>query len=97
MNDKKGIFLAFYDNIEQTCITFKLLEPLDTLAKRAARSAASCINLCNPFFSFFLSERGAVSIGPFGPFGLKRLKPKLRTFGCTYILYTLKKIFQCPF
>ena len=41
MNDEKGIFLELYDNIEQTYITFKLLEPLDTLAKRAARSAAS--------------------------------------------------------
>ena len=43
MNDEKGIFLELYDNIEQTYITFKLLEPLDTLAKRAARSAASYI------------------------------------------------------
>ena len=45
MNDEKGIFLELYDNIEQTYITFKLLEPLDTLAKRAARSAASGFNL----------------------------------------------------
>ena len=44
MNDEKGIFLELYDNIEQTYITFKLLEPLDTLAKRAARSAASNTN-----------------------------------------------------
>ena len=45
MNDEKGIFLELYDNVEQTYITFKLLEPLDTLAKRAARSAASIYNL----------------------------------------------------
>ena len=32
MNDKKGLFLEFYDNLEQTWITFKLLELLDMLA-----------------------------------------------------------------
>ena len=41
VNDKKGLFLEFYDNLEQTWITFMLLEPSHTLAKRAARSAAS--------------------------------------------------------
>ena len=35
------IFLDFYDILKQDWITLKLLEPLQMLAKRAARSAAS--------------------------------------------------------
>ena len=41
VNDLKGLFLESYDNLEQSWITFKLLEPSHALAKRAARSAAS--------------------------------------------------------
>ena len=41
VNDKKDLFLRFYDNLEQALITFMLLEPSPTLAKRAVRSAAS--------------------------------------------------------
>ena len=45
MNDLKGLFLESYDNLEQSWITFKLLEPSHTLAKRAARSAASVVKM----------------------------------------------------
>ena len=38
------IFLDFYDILKQDWITLKFLEPLHTLATRAARSAASCSN-----------------------------------------------------
>ena len=41
-------FLEFHDNLKQAWITLKLLEPLHTLATRAARSAASGNKSCIP-------------------------------------------------
>ena len=47
-------FLEFHDNLKQAWITLKLLEPLHTLATRAARSAASLLKI-----GYFFMEKAA--------------------------------------